>query len=77
MHVETRDDRRLGRVHDLRIEQGKSSPGRATYLLYGAQGLAERLGVQRRSPEKLPWSAIVAIRGDVMVVDDGAVSRGR
>ena len=71
--VVAEDGSRLGRVFEIR------SPGRAehepTYayrpvecLLCGRLGLLERLGWKQRTPRKVPWRAVLAVRAkDILV----------
>jgi sporulation protein YlmC with PRC-barrel domain len=70
MRVETADGRRLGHVFDLRCRP--ADDGSATLvideIIYGEQGLLERLSLRRTTPRSVHWYLVEAIRGDVIVV---------
>jgi sporulation protein YlmC with PRC-barrel domain len=80
-HVETESGRKLGRVHDVRAEQ------RGTRLVLiglcvGPSGFAEHFGLpfglaRRRRSSRLgaapiPWSDIVRVAGERIIVRDSA-----
>lgn len=73
--VVTVDGRELGRCYDVRGELTASSL-RVTGLVVGRQGLLEHFGIGRlwhrrgRGTEAIPWSAVVRIEGERIVVRD-------
>jgi sporulation protein YlmC with PRC-barrel domain len=78
--VVTEDGRKLGRCHDLRGELTSSSL-RVTGLVIGRKGLLEHFGIgaqasaspaRLRDVDTVPWSAVVRIEGDRVVVRDDA-----
>jgi sporulation protein YlmC with PRC-barrel domain len=79
VHVITESGDKLGRVHDLRAEHAPRTL-KVTGLIIGKLGLLERLGAgapgsgaRIRTPDVIPWSAVVrADRRRVVVRDDAA-----
>jgi sporulation protein YlmC with PRC-barrel domain len=70
--VVTESGRDLGRCHDLRAEL-TARKVEVTELCVGRGGLAERFGVRSHDRhDHVPWSAIVRIEGDRIVVADDA-----
>jgi sporulation protein YlmC with PRC-barrel domain len=83
--VVTEGGRKLGRCHDLRGEL-TSSTLRVTALVVGRQGFLEHFGVgaqasatptRVRDVDAVPWSAVVRIEGDRVVVRDEAAPGAR
>jgi sporulation protein YlmC with PRC-barrel domain len=75
--VETESGDRLGHVHDLRGELGRSSL-RITGLVVGSRGAVERLGIgaptwaaRVRLGDVIPWSRVVRVDRRGVVVKDG------
>jgi sporulation protein YlmC with PRC-barrel domain len=78
--VVTEGGRKLGRCYDLRGELSSSSL-RVTALIVGRQGFLEHFGVgaqasatpaRVRDVNTVPWSAVVKIEGERIVVRDDA-----
>jgi sporulation protein YlmC with PRC-barrel domain len=67
--VVTESGESLGRLHDLR---GELTPRvlRVTGLVTGTGGLLEHLGVIKRSSTSIPWSDVVRIEAERIVVRD-------
>ena len=61
--VESRDGRSQGRVRELLCDGGE-----VTHLGVGAISWIERMTGGRRG-RRIPWSAVVARKGDTVVVD--------
>jgi sporulation protein YlmC with PRC-barrel domain len=79
--VETEGGRRLGHCHDLRAELTSSSL-HVTGLVIGRRGRLEHLGIGAQpgatsdritGATTVPWSAVLRIEGDRIVVRDDAV----
>ena len=72
-HVVTENGRELGRCYDLRAELKQSSL-EVTGLCVGRHGWAEHFGLRRgartRGHDPIPWTAVVRIEGDRIVVRD-------
>ncbi len=71
--VVTRDGRHLGHVWDVRCEAHHISPAscRLTALLYGRQGLAERLGFRSPDLQRVGWSSVLEVtRHEVVIAQD-------
>jgi sporulation protein YlmC with PRC-barrel domain len=69
--VVTEDGRRLGRVFDFRMHRGtgeKTLPDTIDSLVYGSLGLLERLGVRRARVRTLPWTDVVRVSAETIVV---------
>ena len=71
--VETESGRRLGRCHDMRavLERGIL---RVEELIVGHRGRLEHFGIgtpRAHAPNAVPWTAVVRIEGDRIVVQDG------
>jgi sporulation protein YlmC with PRC-barrel domain len=72
--VETESGLRLGRCHDMRAVLGQGVP-RIESLIVGRRGWLEHLGIgtpRAHAPDAVPWTAVVRIEGDRIVVQDGA-----
>jgi sporulation protein YlmC with PRC-barrel domain len=78
--VVTEGGRKLGRCHDLRGELTASSL-RITALVVGRRGFLEHFGVgaqasatpaRMRDVDTIPWTAVVRIEGERIVVRDDA-----
>ena len=67
--VVTESGESLGRLHDLRGELTARTL-RVTGLVAGAGGLLEQLGVVKRSSTPIPWSDVVRIEAEQIVVRD-------
>lgn len=68
--VITESGKSLGHLHDLRGELGHRTL-RVTGLVAGTRGFFEHLGVTRRSRRTaIPWSDVVRIEGERIVVRD-------
>ena len=80
-HVFTESGQRLGRVHDVRGEL-RGSRLVVTGLLVGRTGLVEHFGLRfgraqrgrksRLAAPPIPWTAVVRVAKDRIVVRDGA-----
>ena len=71
--VETESGRRLGRCHDMRAVLGQGVP-RIESLIVGHRGRLEHFGIgtpRAHAPNAVPWTAVVRIEGDRIVVQDG------
>lgn len=71
MRIETRSGHHLGCLFDLRCRwtPGKPQP-LIDEIVCGRVGLLERLGFKVRTPDAIPWSAVVEVRDDVLIVED-------
>jgi len=70
--VITESGRELGYCHDLRCELTAQSLT-VTGLCVGRSGLLEHFGLRMHSRhDEVPWSAVVRIEGDRIVVSDDA-----
>jgi sporulation protein YlmC with PRC-barrel domain len=67
--VETRSGERLGRIHDL-VGELAGDELEITAICVGRGGYLARLGIPGHRHDEIPWSAIVRIDGDRIVVDD-------
>ena len=71
MRVTTRRGDVIGRVFDLRCRRSADgSCFEVLSIVYGKRGLLERLGIRARV-DTIPWSDVVDITDDAVVVDDG------
>jgi sporulation protein YlmC with PRC-barrel domain len=77
VEVRTESGERLGRVHDLRAELTPRTL-KVNGLVVGGLGLLERLGVgapesgaRIRTPDVVPWSAVIRADRRGIVVRDG------
>ena len=75
--VRTESGRKIGRVHDLRLQGDGSGTWRLLGIALGRSGLFERLGVRhvrrsaRVSGSKLvPWEAIIQLEEGLVTVRD-------
>jgi sporulation protein YlmC with PRC-barrel domain len=77
LRVVTEDGQFLGHVFDFRSRDGKEqrkSPkqagaGRAVdELIYGRKGFLERLGFSEPGVQTIPWSAVVKMHDDRLIV---------
>jgi hypothetical protein len=76
MRVETAGGRFLGHVFDLQCPWvAGAEPRPVDEIIYGRAGLLERVGLRERRPDSLPWSAVIELRGKVIVVADAAVPK--
>ena len=70
--VITESGRNLGYCHDLRCELTAESL-KVTGLCIGRGGLVEHFGLRAHSRhDEVPWSAVVRIEGDRIIVSDDA-----
>jgi sporulation protein YlmC with PRC-barrel domain len=70
--VVTESGRSLGRCHDLRGEV-TATKLRVTGLCVGQAGLLERLGIRGHDAHQtIPWSAVIRIEGERIIVRDDA-----
>ncbi|MFL6662999.1 MAG: PRC-barrel domain-containing protein [Rhizobacter sp.] len=71
LRVHTSDGRFLGHVFDLRCNwrPGQDEGPVVDEIIYGRLGLLERVGLRRRKPDSVPWSAVLRVEGKVIVVD--------
>jgi len=78
MRVETADGRFLGHLFDLECPwvAGADPALPVAHIVYGRAGLLERVGLRERRVDSLPWSAVIELRGKVIVVADQAVRKG-
>jgi sporulation protein YlmC with PRC-barrel domain len=67
--VVTESGEPLGRVYDLRGELTARTL-RVTGLITGTSGLLEHLGIVPRTRTPIPWSDVVRIEGEQIVVRD-------
>jgi sporulation protein YlmC with PRC-barrel domain len=68
--VVTVSGEKLGRVHDLAAD-ATGAVFEVTALCVGATGYLDRLGIGfGHRPNEIPWSSIVRIDGDQVVVRD-------
>ena len=67
--VVTESGESLGSLYDLRGELGARTL-RVTGLVAGTRGFLEHLGITRRSRTAIPWSDVVRIEGQRIVVRD-------
>lgn len=79
LRLETESGRFLGHVFDLRCgwDPKQAAAPRIDEIIYGRRGLLLRLGLSRREPDSLPWSAVRGLRDGVIVVADEAVQESR
>jgi sporulation protein YlmC with PRC-barrel domain len=70
LRVQTLEGRLLGHLFDLHVRwQGTQAV--VETLAVGRPGWLERLGWRAHEPHPVPWSAVVEVRDDgVIVVDD-------
>jgi sporulation protein YlmC with PRC-barrel domain len=71
--VETESGRRIGRCRDMRALTGRGNP-RIEELVVGRRGRLEHFGIgtpKGQTPDAVPWTAVVRIEGDRIVVRDG------
>jgi len=61
--VRSAEGKRLGRVHDVRVEHGE-----LLWLDYGARSLLERLS-GRGTTKQIPWSAVREVGDDAIIVE--------
>jgi sporulation protein YlmC with PRC-barrel domain len=67
--VVTESGESLGHLYDLRGDlRGRTL--RVTGLVVGTRGFLEHLGITRRSRTAIPWSDVVRIEGERIVVRD-------
>jgi sporulation protein YlmC with PRC-barrel domain len=69
MHVETVDGKPLGQLLDLRCQwrSGQGAPA-LIELVCSRRGLLERLGLRDARATTVPWTAVQAIEGELIVV---------
>jgi sporulation protein YlmC with PRC-barrel domain len=67
--VVTESGESLGRLYDLRGDLGARTL-RVTGLVAGTRGFLEHLGITRPSRTAIPWSDVVRIEGERIVVRD-------
>jgi hypothetical protein len=66
LRVRTESGRVLGHAFDLRCTPGPQAV--VTHLVYGRRGLLERLGFRKERCDTIPWSRVVALRPDEIVI---------
>jgi sporulation protein YlmC with PRC-barrel domain len=67
--VVTESGESLGRLYDLRGDLGARTL-RLTGLVAGTRGFLEHLGITRPARTAIPWSDVVRIEGERIVVRD-------
>lgn len=78
MRVETEAGRFLGHVFDLRCQwQPGDRHSPLTEIIYGRLGFLERIGLSKRRPDSVPWSAVKTVRTRTIVVGNEAARSRR
>jgi hypothetical protein len=64
--VRTESGRLLGHAYDLRCTFGAKAT--ITHLVYGRRGLLERVGFRGERCDTIPWSRVIAVRDEEIIV---------